>query len=216
MDSTMAHFVLVLLVLAVLIPHARSINRRQPWGVVGILTTPGHRHLRDAQRRTFLSDRHGNNIIHRFLLDSPTPDTVAEHAQHNDIYFLHSAYQGKAVRFGEKLYLWLKHAHDAFPGASFYGRIDDDVYVCGGAAFDFVRRVTTPLMYLGWMNRGGQHACMFQLPCLGRAVVAPPPFPAHYTHTFFLLTPSHAIIRHSPTLGWRPERQVCKAPFVVA
>lgn len=33
------------------------------------------------------------------------------------------------MRFGEKLYLWLKYARAAFPRAAYYGKIDDDTYV---------------------------------------------------------------------------------------
>lgn len=46
-------------ILLMLIPHAYALNRRQHWGVVGILSIPGNRHLRDAQRRTWLSDKKG-------------------------------------------------------------------------------------------------------------------------------------------------------------
>eukprot|EP00729_Bicosta_minor_P021430 gene21430-1805_t len=98
----------------------------------------------------------GNNIVHKFLLDTRTAELEAEHEQHNDIHFLNSHYSGRAVRFGEKLYLWLKYAQATYPNASYFGRVDDDTYACGGAAFDFVRRVSSPLMYLGWMNRDTQ------------------------------------------------------------
>ena len=80
----------------------------------------------------------GNNIVHKFLLDTRTAELEAEHEQHNDIHFLNSHYSGRAVRFGEKLYLWLKYAHATYPNASYFGRVDDDTYACGGAAFDFV------------------------------------------------------------------------------
>lgn len=118
------------------------------FGVVGILSVPANRALRDAQRTTWLTDP-DNHIIHRFLFDAPTPDTLEEQAQHKDVYFLNSKYRGKANRFGEKLYLWLKYAHSAFPRAAYYGKVDDDTYVCGGAAFDMLRRTASSTMYLG-------------------------------------------------------------------
>ena len=63
--------------------------RSKNFGVIGILSVPGNRALRDAQRATWLNDK-GNNVIHRFLIDSPSTEMEAEHAQHRDIYFLHS------------------------------------------------------------------------------------------------------------------------------
>ena len=61
------------------------------FGVIGILSVPENRALRDAQRETWLSDRN-NNVIHRFLIDTTSPEMVAEHAKYKDIYFLHSKY----------------------------------------------------------------------------------------------------------------------------
>ena len=59
-------------------------------------------------------------------------------------YNINYSFRGKAIRFGEKLWLWLRHAVEKYPLASFYGRVDDDIYVCGSAAFDMVKRFARP------------------------------------------------------------------------
>ena len=54
---------------------------------------------------------------YKFLLDNETPELLEEQAKYGDILFIESKYSGKAYRFGEKLYRWLKYAVEHFSDA---------------------------------------------------------------------------------------------------
>ena len=82
--------------------------------VVGILSADFNLKLRNAARETWLSY---GLFRYKFLLDNETPELLEEQEKYGDILFIESKYSGKAYRFGEKLYRWLKYAVEHFSDA---------------------------------------------------------------------------------------------------
>ena len=122
------------------------------FGVLGILTRADNMDRRITVRKTWLSEIHRKDIVVRFLLDKRTPALWEEHQRHKDLMFLDSKYSGRAVRFGEKLALWLKLAHATWPNAAWVGKADDDIYICESAIM-LIQAKLTPTAYLGWMHQ---------------------------------------------------------------
>ena len=150
------------------------------YGVVGILSVDTNHLLRQAQRDAWIdalrerpSPARGVEVF--FLLDrraSPTSPTSREDARHRDLIFLNASYTGRANHFGEKLILWLRLARSRFPGAAWYGKMDDDVYVCPRAWDAAVWPRVSPLMYLGWFHKGGSRRADELFVVLGAELVA--------------------------------------------
>jgi Galactosyltransferase len=124
------------------------------YGVVGVLSSSaaGYQYKRMAQRATWVKDAPLYNVKVYFLIDRPDPGLDKEQALYGDLVYINATYSGRAVRFGEKLYLWYKLAHALHPDAAFVAKVDDDCVVCSNVMWPFVWDHVTPTSYLGWMH----------------------------------------------------------------
>ena len=48
----------------------------------------------------------------------------------------------------------LKYAWEAFPDATLYGKVDDDVYVCGCQMYSYLHKIAHGRLYFGWLQTG--------------------------------------------------------------
>ena len=76
--------------------------------VLGILTIPSHKELRNISRQTWIKDL-PKNVCYIFLYDKRDYITADERF---DGMSLNVKYEGKGVRFGEKLFKYYKYIHD--------------------------------------------------------------------------------------------------------
>ena len=108
-----------------LIP-ASSIKREKIL-MIGFLTVEDHCHRRNTMRSTFLNT---TKFSYRFLLDQPSDKILQENATFGDIVILNAKYSGRGVKFGEKLYNWLKYVKENFDSYTFIAKSDDDLFIC--------------------------------------------------------------------------------------
>tara|TARA_B110000444_G_scaffold240900_1_gene256722 strand:+ start:10077 stop:12563 length:2487 start_codon:yes stop_codon:yes gene_type:complete len=127
-----------------------GINELTPFGVIGILSAQGNTRLRETSRSTWINSIQGNIII-KFLLDRPSPETIYEESKYGDIIFLNSSTSGRAQKFGEKLARWLKYAHRQWPSVDFIAKMDDDVFLCPGIV-PYLQSKVDPKVYMGWKH----------------------------------------------------------------
>ncbi|XP_069130519.1 uncharacterized protein [Argopecten irradians] len=137
-------------------PGPKVDNR--PLLVLGMLSPFSHTQFREGQRHTWISTMQRLNselpfrIIYKFLIDIPTNDTIKENNKYNDIVFLNATHQGRAVRFGEKLYLWLRYVHKTYPDALLAGKVDDDTFLCVPQIFVRLSQLKSQRLYYGWKH----------------------------------------------------------------
>ncbi|XP_072044525.1 uncharacterized protein [Amphiura filiformis] len=131
----------------------------RPLLVMGILSTENGA-LRDAQRSTWLSTIHmlrdqlPFRIIHKFLLDRPTNDTIIENDRYNDIVFLNDTRSGWAVKFGYKLYVWYKYIYENYPDTLLAAKLDDDVFLCVPQLLKRLDELKSTKLHYGWKHYG--------------------------------------------------------------
>lgn len=127
-----------------------GMNKLIPFGIIGILSAQGNTHLRETSRLTWIKSIQGDILI-KFLLDRPSPDTIHEESKYGDIIFLNSSTFGRARKFGEKLAFWLKYAYQQWPSVVFVAKMDDDVFLCPGIV-SYLRLKVHPKVYMGWKH----------------------------------------------------------------
>jgi Galactosyltransferase len=134
-------------------PEHYDTNNR--YGVAGVLSSssPGYEYKRMAQRATWGKDAPLYNVKVYFLIDQPDPSLDKEQMLYGDIIYINATYSGRAVRFGEKLYLWYKIAQTLHPDAAFVAKLDDDCVICSNVMWPFVWEHVTPTSYIGWMHK---------------------------------------------------------------
>ena len=132
---------------------------RKPLVVFGILTTENNTAMRDAQRTTWISAALNADIpfmlTYKFLLDEPSPKTIAENKINNDIVYLNVSHHGYAKRFGQKIYIWLKYIVENYPDAQLGARIDDDVFLCVPQIVERLNLIKSRTLYYGWAHAPG-------------------------------------------------------------
>ncbi|XP_072023850.1 uncharacterized protein [Amphiura filiformis] len=127
----------------------------RPLLVLGILSADLNSDFRNASRSTWLStvsilqDTLPFRIIYKFLLDQPTNDTIVENDKYNDILFLNDTHQGRAVKFGYKLYVWYKYIYETYPEALLVAKLDDDVFLCVPQLLKRLNELKSTKLYYG-------------------------------------------------------------------
>ncbi|XP_021340121.1 uncharacterized protein LOC110441333 [Mizuhopecten yessoensis] len=133
----------------------------KPRLVLGMLTPAIHINYRNAQRSTWLStiQRLQNElpfkITYKFLVDQSTNETIIENNYYNDLVFLNVTSHGRAVKFGEKLYVWFKYIHEHYPDALLGAKVDDDVFLCVPQIFKRLDQLKSSKLYYGWTHGVG-------------------------------------------------------------
>ncbi|XP_071142264.1 uncharacterized protein [Mytilus edulis] len=126
--------------------------------VMGILSANGKQRFRDTQRKTWIKAmlrmQHilPFKITYKFLLDEPSSESIAENALNHDIVYLNVTNHGRAVKFGEKMYIWWKYVHTVYPDALLGGRIDDDAFLCVPQVFYRLDSIKSSNLYYGWRH----------------------------------------------------------------
>ena len=115
--------------------------------ILGILTIPSACDNRNLLRNTWLKY---NIFDYRFLVDKPSPAMTKENQTFGDIVVLNAHFTGRANRFGEKLYLWLKYAKQNFPNHDLIGKADDDLFLCPLNVMSELTKVYDDYLYFGW------------------------------------------------------------------
>ncbi|XP_072050015.1 uncharacterized protein [Amphiura filiformis] len=134
--------------------HLLSTIDNRPLLVLGILSA--HSEYRNAQRSTWLStihvlqDKLPFRVIYKFLIDQPTNDTIVENDKYNDILVLNTTYHGYAVKFGYKIYLWLKYVYENYPDTLLVAKLDDDVFLCVPQLLKRLNELKSTKLYYGW------------------------------------------------------------------
>ena len=136
-----------------LVALVADVAAASPVGVVGVLSATDHLPQRDAIRETWFTFLDAHAIVGRFLVDESSDAIAVENTAHGDVHVLHARATGMAVRFGEKLALWFKHAQKTYPNAQWVAKADDDLYACP-AFFAWLARAAHRTVYLGWFHDG--------------------------------------------------------------
>ncbi|XP_060064400.1 uncharacterized protein LOC132544768 [Ylistrum balloti] len=138
------------------------VSIKRPRFVLGMLTSHANTAYRDGQRSTWLStvnmlqNQLPFTITYKFLIDRPTNETIIEQKVYNDIVFLNVTSQGRAVRFGEKLYVWFKYIYENYPDVLLGAKVDDDVFLCVPQVFTRIDQLKSTKLYYGWTHGSGQ------------------------------------------------------------
>ncbi|XP_060071688.1 uncharacterized protein LOC132551553 [Ylistrum balloti] len=131
---------------------------KRPLFVLGIFSADLHIEYRNALRSTWLStvnllqDTLPFRIKYKFLLDNQTEDAMLENSKYNDILFLNVTVKGRAVRFGEKLYVWYKYVHEKYPSVTLIAKLDDDTFLCVPQIFKRLDELKSQTLYYGWTH----------------------------------------------------------------
>ncbi|CAG2209324.1 unnamed protein product [Mytilus edulis] len=126
--------------------------------VMGILSANGKQRFRDTQRKTWIKamlrmqHKLPFKITYKFLLDEPSSESIAENALNYDIVYLNVTNHGRAVKCGEKMYIWFKYVHTVYPDALLGARIDDDAFLCVPQVFHRLDSIKSSNLYYGWRH----------------------------------------------------------------
>ena len=135
-------------------------NNNEKLLMIGILTIESACYRRQILRSTVLNT---NKFSYRFLVDRPTPEILNENATYQDIISLDTQYTGRAYKFGEKFYNWIKYANLHFWDYTFIAKADDDVYFCednlvndlrglvNSEQIDSIKYPGSNSLYYGWL-----------------------------------------------------------------
>ncbi|KAL1523892.1 hypothetical protein AB1Y20_018811 [Prymnesium parvum] len=133
--------------------------------VLGVVSNPRTPATRRWIRRTYLSQPAAWNrseVVVRFLVGTRglnAMDAMAmkgEASRHEDVEFIDASDfgdRGGIFSCIDKLFEWFPHAYRTYPGATFYGKADDDSYVAIGQLLATLRAVAhLPDVYLGYVQ----------------------------------------------------------------
>ena len=119
--------------------------------LLGILTIPSHSSLRSAMRNSWITDL-PKHVCYAFLYDKPGYIPVEEKF---DSISINATHEGKAVRFGEKIYRYYSYVKNnpKLENVKFVVKMDDDAVLCPRQLFEYldVNNLTTK-SYLGWFH----------------------------------------------------------------
>ena len=119
--------------------------------LLGILTVPAHLDLRNFARRSWINDL-PKHVCYVFLYDK------SNYISKDEIYdgvSLNSKYEGRAVRFGEKLYNFYSYVQNMkiFNTVRYVVKMDDDVVLCPKQLFQFFNHTgINAKTYAGWFH----------------------------------------------------------------
>ena len=133
-------------------------EQEKPHLVIGILSSSGHFDHRNSQRNTWISTL--TNIKHqlpfritlKFLLDRPTSESMTEDNINKDIVYLNVTHSGRAIKFGEKMHVWLKYINRNYPDVVLGGKMDDDAFLCIPQIINRLFELKSPTLYYGWTS----------------------------------------------------------------
>ena len=107
--------------------------------------------MRNVSRHTWIQDL-PENVCYIFLYYKQ--DYIAAEERFDGIS-LNAKYEGKGVRFGEKLYRYYKYVQDNAPyhNAKYVVKMDDDVVLCPKRLFPFLKNQNVnSKTYAGWFH----------------------------------------------------------------
>ena len=119
--------------------------------VLGILTIPEHFHLRKFARESWIKEL-PKNVCYLYLYDKQR--YIAANEAYDGIS-LNSSYTGRAVRFGEKLFLFYQYVYKNInlKYVKFIVKMDDDVVLCPKKLFEYLKAENMSLtVYAGWLH----------------------------------------------------------------
>ncbi|XP_063405764.1 uncharacterized protein LOC134689724 [Mytilus trossulus] len=131
--------------------------------VLGILSGGKNILFRDTQRGTWIKTMLRLHkvlpfkITYKFLLDEPSSESIKENALNHDIVYLNVSHHGRAVKFGEKIYVWWKYIHKVYPDALMGAKIDDDAFICVPEMFHRLDTLKSGNLYYGWRHGKEKH-----------------------------------------------------------
>ena len=119
--------------------------------ILGILTIQAHLDLRNFARSSWIKDL-PKHVCYIFLYDKLK--YISEKENYDGIS-IDSKYEGKAVRFGEKLYKFYSYVQNnsMFNNVQYVVKMDDDVVLCPKKLFQFFNhRGINSTTYAGWFH----------------------------------------------------------------
>ena len=133
-------------------------EQEKPHLVIGILSSSGHFDHRNSQRNTWISTL--INIKHQLpfritlkcLLDRPTSESMTEDNINKDIVYLNVTHSGRAIKFGEKMHVWLKYINRNYPDVVLGGKMDDYAFLCIPQIINRLFELKSPTLYYGWTS----------------------------------------------------------------
>ncbi|CAC5412974.1 unnamed protein product [Mytilus coruscus] len=138
--------------------YTQTSKESRPHIVLGILSGEKNIRFRDTQRNTWIKTMlHLHKVLpfkitYTFLLDEPSSESTKENNLHKDIVYLNVSHHGRAVKFGEKMYVWWKYIHKVYPDALMGAKIDDDAFVCVPQMFNRLNTLKSVNLYYGWRH----------------------------------------------------------------
>ena len=123
--------------------------------LLGILTVPAHLELRNFARSSWIKDL-PYHVCYAFLYDKSI--YISEDERYDGVS-LHSKYEGRAIRFGEKLYNFYSYVQNIkiFDNVRYVVKMDDDVVLCPKKLFQFFNQTDIhSKTYAGWFHNIGQ------------------------------------------------------------
>ncbi|CAG2256973.1 unnamed protein product [Mytilus edulis] len=138
--------------------NTQTSQESRPHIVLGILSGGKNIRFRDTQRGTWIKTMLRLHkilpfkITYTFLLDEPSSESIKENNVHKDIVYLNVSHHGRAVKFGEKIYVWWKYIHKVYPDALMGAKIDDDAFICVPEMFHRLDTLKSDNLYYGWRH----------------------------------------------------------------
>ena len=117
---------------------------------LGILTIPSHSHLRKFMRNSWIKDL-PTNVCYAFLYDN---SKYIPKEEQKDSISINATYEGKGVKFGEKLYKFYSFIinNTTLRNVRYVVKMDDDLVLCPKHLFNYLNQKLTPRSYLGWFH----------------------------------------------------------------
>ena len=149
-------------------PMAASTSASRVTLVLGVMTHPARWDLRRAARSSWLGSglgshagpSHGSAAITRFVVGSRVgssctkeqlSEAMQEDQQHKDIAFIEAPDCHKG--FGaEKVHAWYAHALATWPGAVWYGKMEDDGLLWAASLVRLLEAVPAHVAYVGYLQ----------------------------------------------------------------
>ena len=147
---------------------------QRPTLVLGVMTHPARWDLRQAARNSwFVSNPYpestrGTATVARFVIGNggttcskeQLDEAAKEHQQHGDLTFVAAPDCHKG--FGaEKVHAWYVHALAAWPGAVWYGKMEDDGILWAASLVRLLEAVPAHVVYVGYLQ--WQSSCELNL-----------------------------------------------------
>ena len=117
---------------------------------LGILTVQAHTSLRKFIRNSWIKDL-PRNVCYKFLYDIPE---YIPNLEKFDGLSIDATYEGKGLRFGEKLYKFYSHVinSSSLRNVKYVVKMDDDVVLCPKQLFSYLSKKINLKSYVGWFH----------------------------------------------------------------